>query len=159
KFLRQFQVPVSDEGFDTDFGASPVIFGRYVGACNKNGVFYALSQATMKLAWKRQVSGPAGDVAQCIATPVWNGRHLFFRTSTATIGGVGHPGSVQERQPWGQLVWATGLPNGINGSPTEDAGGVIAAGTYDFSPTPNATYLINAGTGKILRTLTTGLDF
>jgi outer membrane protein assembly factor BamB len=159
KFLRQFQVPASDEGFDTDFGASPVIFDSYVGACDKNGVFYALRQATMKLAWKRQISGPAGNVAECIASPVWNGKHLFFGTSTATIGGVHDAGSVQERAPWGQLVWATGLPNGINGSPSGDAGGVIAAGTYDFSSTPDATYLINAGTGKILRTLTTGLDY
>ena len=29
-----------------------------------------------------------------------------------------------------------------------DGGGIIAAGTYDSSKTPNATYLINASTGK-----------
>jgi hypothetical protein len=36
------------------------------------------------------------------------------------------------------------------------AGGVISAGTYDTSKTPDAEYLVNAATGKILRTLYNG---
>lgn len=159
KLLGRFQVPSSQEGFDTDFGASPVLFNGYVGACNKNGVFYALSQKTMKVAWERQVSGPAGDVAECIAAPVWNGKHLFFGTPTATAKGVHYVGSVQERDPNGQLVWITGLPNGIDGSPSMDGGGVLAVGTYDYNPTPNATYVIDAADGKILRKLAVGQDF
>ena len=159
KFLGRFQVPSSEKGFDTDFGASPVFFNQYVGACNKNGVFYALYQSTMKLAWQRQISGPAGDMAECIAAPVWNGKHLFFGTPAATIGNVSYVGSVQEHDPNGHLVWITGLPNGINGSPTMDGGGVLAVGTYDYNPTPNATYLIDAANGKILRDLVTGEDF
>jgi outer membrane protein assembly factor BamB len=159
KFLGRFQVPSSEEGFDTDFGASPVFFNEYVGACNKNGRFYALYQSTMKLAWQRQISGPAGDLAECIAAPVWNGKHLFFGTPAATIGNVSYLGSVQERDPNGHLVWITGLPNGINGSPSMDGGGVLGVGTYDYNPKPNATYLIDAANGKILRDLVTGEDF
>lgn len=37
-----------------------------------------------------------------------------------------------------------------------DGGGVIAVGTYDSSKTPNAVYLLNARTGKIVRTLIKG---
>jgi hypothetical protein len=37
-----------------------------------------------------------------------------------------------------------------------NGGGVIAVGTYDFTATPNAVYLLNAGTGEIVRTLNTG---
>ena len=37
-----------------------------------------------------------------------------------------------------------------------DAGGVIAVGTYDFTKTPNAIYLLNASTGAILRRLNRG---
>jgi outer membrane protein assembly factor BamB len=159
KYLGRFQVPSSQEGFDTDFGASPVFFDQYVGACNKNGIFYALYQSTMKLAWQRQISGPAGGNSECIATPVWNGKHLFFGTPEATIRGANYVGSIQERDPNGQLVWVTGLRNGINGSPAMDGGGVLAVGTYDTEPTPNATYLIDAATGKILRNLVVGEDF
>ncbi len=159
QFLGRFQVPSSEEGFDTDFGASPVFFHSYVGACNKNGTFYALYQTTMKLAWERQISGPAGGFSECIAAPVWNGTHLFFGTAAAMVGPVSYAGSVQERDPDGHLVWITGLPNGINGSPTMDGGGVVAVGTYDNNPTPNATYLIDAANGKILRSLVMGEDF
>lgn len=159
RFLSRFQVPASEEGFDTDFGASPVLFGSYVGACNKNGVFYALRQSTMRLAWKRTVSGPAGGNEECIATPAWNGRHLFLVTPSTTIGSSTYAGSVQERDPNGALVWVTGLPNALDGSPTLDGGGVLAVGTYDVRPTPNATYLVNAANGRVLRNLVTGGDF
>jgi len=159
KFLARYQVRPSEEGFDTDFGASPVFFNQYVGACNKNGIFYALYQSTMKLAWERQISGPAGGNTECIAAPVWNGEHLFFGTPGTTIGGRSYVGSVQERDPDGQLVWITGLPNGIDGSPAMDGGGVLAVSTFDSQPTPNATYLIDAAHGKILRNLVTGEDF
>lgn len=158
RFLGRFQVPPSEEGFDTDFGASPVLFDNYVGACNKNGIFYALHQSTMKLAWERQISGPAGDVSECIASPVWNGKHLFFGTPETNLAGVSYSGSVQERDPDGKLVWFTGLPNGVDGSPTMDGAGVLAVGTYDDTSIPNAIYLLSSD-GRILRKLVAGLDF
>jgi outer membrane protein assembly factor BamB len=159
QFVGRYQISQSDEGFDTDFGASPVLFDQYVGACNKNGIFYALDQSTMKLVWKAQISGPGGGNTECIAAPVWDGNHLFFGTPAATIGSNNYTGSVQERDPDGQLLWITGLPNGIDGSPSMDGAGVLAVGTYDDQPTPNATYLIDAANGKILRNLVTGAAF
>ncbi len=159
KFLGRFQVPSDQEGFDTDFGASPVVFDQYVGACNKNGIFYALSQATMKVAWDRQISGPANANTECIAAPAWNGKHLFFATPATTIGGVNYVGSIQERDPDGHLIWITGLPNAIDGSPTMDGAGVLAVGTYDTNPTPNSTYVVDGANGKILRRLVIGADF
>jgi hypothetical protein len=113
----------------------------------------------MKLAWRRQVSGPAGGNEECIATPVWNGQHLFFVTPATTIGPSSYTGSVQERDPSGALVWITGLPNALDGSPTLDGSGVLAVGTFDDQPTPNATYLLDAANGRILLNLVTGGDF
>lgn len=159
KFLGRFQIPPSQEGNDTDFGASPLLFGSYVGACNKNGVFYALSQTTMKLAWQRQISASDYKLEACIATPVWNGKHLFFVTPATTIRGTSYGGSVQERNPNGSLVWVRGLPDGLDGSPTLDGGGVLAVGTYVNHTTPDATYLLNAANGAVLRNLVTGSDF
>jgi outer membrane protein assembly factor BamB len=159
RFLARYQISSSDEGFDTDFGASPVLFNGLVGACNKNGIFYALRQSTMRLTWKRTVSGPAGGNEECIATPVWNGKDLFFGTPAVAYGNGTYEGSVQERSPTGALKWITQLPNAIDGSPTLDGSGVIAVGTFDSTSTPNATYLVDAATGTVLRNLITGADF
>ena len=40
-----------------------------------------------------------------------------------------------------------------------NGGGVIAVGTYDSSSTPNASYLLSARTGRIIRLLVRGTDF
>jgi hypothetical protein len=67
---------------------------------------------------------------------------------------------VQERNPaTSALIWQTGLPNGVTGSPTMNGAGVIAVGTYDFTDNWNYTYLIDAATGKIIRRLVKGRDF
>ena len=48
------------------------------------------------------------------------------------------------------------LPNAVLGTPSLDGAGVLAVGTYDFTTKPNAIYLVNAATGRIIRTLLTG---
>jgi outer membrane protein assembly factor BamB len=157
KLLSAWQVPAAQA---LDFGGSPVIFGPYVGACNKNGIFYALRQQTMRLAWERRVGATEEPVAECLAAPVYDGRYLYLAGPKATISGKRFRGSIQKRLASnGSLVWQTGLPEGVVGSPTMDGGGVVAVGTYDDGPTPNATYLVDAATGKILRNLVSGWDF
>jgi outer membrane protein assembly factor BamB len=159
--LGAFQVPAAEEEGDGDFGASPTVFGSYVGACNKNGIFYALHRSTMTLAWEARIGAKSSSTvrAECSAAADYNGHDLFFGGTATTIGGTAYRGSVQERNPvTGALVWATGLPNGVIGSPSMDAGGVLAVGTYDNSGTPNAVYLVNTATGAIIRTLYTGSD-
>jgi len=157
KLLGKFQIPASEVISDGDFGASPVLFEGLVGACNKSGWFYVLQQSTMKLAWKDKVSGGSDPVTGCVAAPVFDGHHLFIATTAVRIGKVSYRGSIQERDPaTGKLVWETGLPNGVVGSPTMDGGGVLTVSTYDISPAPNATFLVDASTGKILRRLVVG---
>jgi outer membrane protein assembly factor BamB len=160
KLLGSFRVPASEVIFDSDFGASPVIFGRYVGACDKNGIFYAVKQSSMKIAWHKRVSGSASPTSACIAAPAYDGQHLFTAGVARTIRGVAYRGSIQERDPSnGSLIWQTGLPDAVIGSPSLDGAGVLAVGTYDSSSAPCATYLVRASTGKILRRLVVGLDF
>jgi outer membrane protein assembly factor BamB len=153
KLLDRFQIPKSQVTHDADFGASPTLFGPYVGACDKNGIFYALKQSTMTLAWEQQV-----DAGFCIAAAVWNGQDLYLGTTSITINGTAYGGSIQERSPAsGTLLWETGVPDGVFGSPTMDGGGVIAAGTYGPSTTA-AIYLVSAATGQIVQTLALGAD-
>jgi polyvinyl alcohol dehydrogenase (cytochrome) len=162
KLLGSFQIPAAQVTYDGDFGGSPVFFGNLVGACDKNGIFYALNSATMKVVWEQRIGAPSNGVtySQCSAAPIYNGTDLYFAGPAVTINGTTYQGSVQERMPSdGKLVWETGLPNGVIGSPTLDGGGVIALGTYDTTSTPNETYLVDAATGKILRTLVKGTDF
>jgi len=159
RLLGAYKVPVADVSHDGDFGASPVLFGKYVGACNKNGIFYAVRQSTMELAWKQRIGAPSGlyKSGACLATPVYDGKDLYFGGNATTLGG-GSFGSVQERSAaTGALIWETGLPGGVMGSPTMDGGGVIAVPAY--SPGTTGIYLVNAATGVVIEQLMTGGTF
>jgi outer membrane protein assembly factor BamB len=150
--MGRYQVPADDVARDGDFGASPEIFGGFVGACNKNGIFYALRQSTMKLVWKQRIghtTGAGPKWGACLAAPVYNGKDLYFAGNGTAIHGVFSYGSVQERSPsTGALIRKTPLPGGPMGSPTMDGAGVIAVGTYATGTT--GVFLINAATGAIL---------
>ncbi len=164
KVLGSFQVPAAQVGEDSDFGASPIVFGKYVGACNKNGIFYLLNQSTMTVRWERRIGVPAykGTTGQCIATPAYNGKFLYFGGNQVTISGMTYGGSVQERQPGsGKLEWEVGLPGGVDGSPSMDGGGLLAVPTYyaGSKTTANGLYLMKASSGRIVRILVQGTEF
>jgi outer membrane protein assembly factor BamB len=157
--VAKFRPPASQLGFDRDFGASPTRFGTLVGACNKNGIFYALHVPSMKLAWERRVAISPGSTGRstCIAASAYDGSSLYVGATATSIGGKTFAGSVRRLNPaTGKVLWATGLPNGVLGAPTLDGAGVLAVGTYGSTTTPNAVYLLNANTGKILATVITG---
>jgi outer membrane protein assembly factor BamB len=157
--LGSFTVPNSQLGGDSDFGSSPTIFGPYVGACNKNGIYYALDRATMQPVWETQIGDKSNSAnpAQCSAAAIYDGQHLYMAGDPTTINGVSYRGSVLEMDPsTGAILWQTGLPDSAIGSPTLNGGGVLAVGTYDFTTTPNAFYLVNAADGQILTTLSSG---
>jgi outer membrane protein assembly factor BamB len=80
-----------------------------------------------------------------------------LRRDPTAINGIAYRGSVRRVDPaTGDFLWQTGLPNSVLGAPSMNGGGVIAVGTYDFTATPNAVYLLDATTGHIVRTLNTG---
>jgi len=159
-------VPVDERGKDSDFGGSPTLYSAniggshptsLVGACNKNGIYYVWRAARLSKGpvWTYRVndetSGP------CLAAAIWDGSHLVVGGTATTIDGTSYGGSVQELDAaTGAVVWQTGLPTYVIGSPTEDGAGVIGVGTYDMGQgNPNAAYLLDAGTGEILNTLST----
>jgi polyvinyl alcohol dehydrogenase (cytochrome) len=157
--LASFTVPNSQLSGDSDFGASPTIFGSDVGACNKNGIFYALDRATMHVAWQARIGAKSSSAspAQCSAAAIYDGSNLYLAGDPTTINGVSYRGSVLKMDPsTGAILWQTGLPNSAIGSPSLNGGGVLAVGTYDYTTTPNAFYLVNAANGTILGTLLSG---
>jgi outer membrane protein assembly factor BamB len=171
KLLASFQVPKAQITGDGDFGASPTLFNAnirgtltpMVGACNKNGIYYALNRSTMKEVWQRRISvKSSGKIrAECLAAAAFDGHHLFMAGPETTIGGKTYRGSIERLNPAnGAIGWITHLPNGVMTSPSINASDIVAVGTYDNTKTANATYLFNAATGAQLARLNSGaVDF
>ena len=162
-------VPATQRLGDSDFGSSPTLFDaplagtrtRMVGACNKNGVFYAFRAQNVAAGpvWQRKV-GTARSINgrdSCLAAAIWDGARLIVPSNQTKIGATTYNGSLRGLVPaTGAVVWERGLPSNVLGTPSENASGVIAAATYDLTGGTVATYLLNAATGSILATIPTG---
>ena len=152
---------------DADFGASPTIFSAnlngtatpMVGACNKNGIYYAFRQGDLHdgPVWQQRIADAYGtktNPGPASATPRPSGmaRSLIEAGGNATvINGVTYQGSVQSLNPaTGTPVWQTGLPGEVIGSPAEDGAGVVAAPVYQSSTGNLGVYLLSAASGAIL---------
>lgn len=165
RFRQAWQVPGA-AGHDWDFGSSPTLFTptgvpAAVGACNKNGVYYALGANPLGSSplWALTVGIPyvGGAAPMCIASSVWDGRAgtMYIGGDNTTVGGVSYGGSIGEVNPaMGRYVWHTGLPCSVQGTPSLDSAGVLAVGTYTCprSVRPGA-YLVDASTGAVLESL------
>jgi outer membrane protein assembly factor BamB len=155
--VGKYVVPTAALPGDSDFGASPTLFSAtvggtttpMVGACNKNGHFYAVNAATMTLAWDFKLDRGRGP---CLGAAIWDGKRLFVAGNQATVHGTAFLGSVRHMNPaTGKAIWSTGLPNGgVLASPSLDGAGVIAAATYQPSGGKNGLYLLDSKTGDIL---------
>jgi hypothetical protein len=166
KLLQAWRAP-GTAGQDWDFGSSPTLFGGTggqsdVGACNKNGVYYALGANPLSSSplWALRVGVPAsmtGPVNWCNSSSVWDAAAgmMYIGANNTTIGGVKYGGSISEVNPaTGSYVWHTGLSCAVEGTPSLDSAGVLGVGTYSCpgSGHPGA-YLINASTGAVLTSL------
>jgi polyvinyl alcohol dehydrogenase (cytochrome) len=168
KLLQAWQAPgTAGHGHDWDFGSSPTLFGGTglppdVGACNKNGLYYALAANPLgsTTLWTDTIGAPAQGSSSCIASAVWDGPAgaLYIGGDGTTIGGTAYGGSVRQVNPaTGNFIWQTGLPCGVMGTPSLDSAGVLAVGTYSCAqPNLPGAYLINAATGAILKVLLVG---
>jgi polyvinyl alcohol dehydrogenase (cytochrome) len=167
---ESWQVPAATRGADADFGASPTLFTatlsgtstKMVGACDKNGFFYAFRATNVAAGyvWRTQIGQGQGfsGTKACLDAAIWDGSHLFVGGPATTINGVAYGGSIAMLDPaTGSVLWRTGLPSNVLGSPSANASGVIAAATYNpTTGATNATSLLDATNGNILATLQTG---
>jgi outer membrane protein assembly factor BamB len=162
-----WQVPAGQHGSDSDFGGSPTLFSavlsstptQMVGACNKNGTYYAWRQGNLHAGpvWQRDVGAPYTSGPQCDAAAVWDGKRLFVAANQTTISGQAFAGSIRMVNPaTGAYLWERGLTAAPIGTPTLDGAGVLAVTEYAKS---GQLVLINAATGSVLRTISTGPDF
>ncbi|HEX3426229.1 MAG TPA: PQQ-binding-like beta-propeller repeat protein [Acidimicrobiales bacterium] len=167
--IDSFQIPKAQlPGSDNDFGGSPTSFAasidatptQLVGACNKNGVYYALNQANFAAGpvWTMKVGDAfptdPNQPGQCDAAAAWDGVDLYIGGNGTTINGKTVVGSISQVNPaTGVPIWRTGLPGEVIGSPSLDGAGVVAAPMMGSS-SGNGVALVNASTGAILTTLT-----
>jgi outer membrane protein assembly factor BamB len=149
---------VTTETTDSDFGGSPTIFTAtirgirtpMVGACNKNGYYYAWKSNALSAGpvWKLKIAQHNNTTGDCDAGAIWDGANLYVGGPRTTIGGISYRGSMRKLDPaTGATVWATGLPEAIMTSPTLDGAGAIAAASFDTSSSTNTGFLIDRGTG------------
>ena len=161
--LDFWQLPTSQQVRDADFGASPTLFTAdlrgiatpMVGACNKNGFYYAFRQDDLAAGpvWQQRITRAyVGGAPQCDAAAIWDGHELIEGGGDITvINGTSYPGSVRALDPsTGVPLWQTGLPGTILGSPTEDGAGVVAAQTYSSPTGQLGVFLLSASNGSIL---------
>jgi len=156
--LAGWQVP-GVTGENLDFNASPTLFTAgttpMVGACNKNGVFYAFRQADLSApAWTQRlgVSEPSPGLF-CGGSAAYDGTKLYV--------GANQPpnkpssGSGYRLDPTtGRVDWYTGLGNGpVLGSPSVDGSGVLAIPTFNQAASTGAVYLVDKSNGTILKKL------
>jgi outer membrane protein assembly factor BamB len=143
---------------DSDFGGSPTIFTAkiggvttaMVGACNKNGFYYAWKTNALSAGpvWKVKIAGHAHSTGNCLAGAIWDGTNLYEAGPSTTINGTSYRGSIRKLDPaTGATIWATGLPEAIMTTPTLDGAGAIAATSFDTTSATNTACLINASTG------------
>ena len=161
-------VPPKDRVPDSDFGASPGLWSAdiqgtatpMVGACNKNGDFYALKASNLSAGpvWVAPIGDPYGSGhGQCDAAPLFDGTNLYLASNGTTINGTHYDGSVREINPaTGAIVWQTGLTGALFGTPGMDGAGVIAAASFGSSTGKNGLFLINAANGHLLATISYG---
>jgi polyvinyl alcohol dehydrogenase (cytochrome) len=161
-------VPPAQRVPDSDFGASPGIWTatiggtptEMVGACNKNGIFYAFRAADIDAGpvWKKRIANPfTTGPGECDAAPLWDGTHLYLASSGTVIHGTGYDGSVEEVNPaTGAFIWQRGVTGAIIGTPAMDGSDVIAAASYVSPTDQNGVWLINDTNGKILETISYG---
>jgi outer membrane protein assembly factor BamB len=157
--VGSWTVPVAQQGFDADFGATPTLFNGViggkseplVGAVNKNGIFYAFQRDALASGpvWSTKIANGGDsppDGTGDVATAAFDGTKLY-------VGGGASPtcaGSVNALNPaTGALVWQHCYTDGfVLGGVTGTSGGVVAVGEG------NNINVLSAANGASLYTFT-----
>ena len=158
-------------GADLDFGSSPTLFTasiggvdtNLVGACNKNGVFYAWRSAALAAGpvWQDQVGIDGTTTAgACISSAAFDlaGNALYVGANELTSTGQLVRSVVRQIDPAsGTVGWTTDLACQIFGSPTLNGTTHVLAVPMFHCTGANkpGVALLDAQTGAVLRMIAT----
>src|SRR3954447_283592 len=151
---------------DSDFGSSPVLFPAtvggattlMVGACNKNGIFYAWRRGNLAAGpvWQRTIGTPNSFPTACLGSAAYDGTSLYVASGPTTLGGQTVPGAVRALSPaTGAVRWQQRLPCGSIGTPTVDmTSHVLAVPLFACAnASAGGVVLVRTTDGTVLRTL------
>ena len=140
--IAGWAVPPSEDGLDTDFGSTPVLFNatingtprNLVGLVSKNGVFYAFDRAHVNTGplWSVRVA-VGGFCSECgdgpLGAAAWDGTSLYVGAGHTTISGQSCLGNVRALDPTtGAARWQTCLQDGFVLAPVSAVPGLLFAG-------------------------------
>jgi len=135
---------------DQDFGGSPTLFQGLVngtstplvGACNKDGRYFALRRANLAAGpvWTFRVgadNSESGGFDACLSAASFDRpahQLVIGGNRAAAIDGRAVPGSVRALNPDApaaqRVVWDNGLACNVVGSPSANGKGLVAVSTY-----------------------------
>jgi outer membrane protein assembly factor BamB len=150
---------------DYDFGSSPALFAAslggvrtlLVGACNKNGVFYAWRRANLAAGpvWQRTIGTPTTNGTPCLGSAAVDGTSLYVAAGPTTIASQPVAGAVRALDPaTGALRWERPLPCAAIGTPTVDtASHLLAVPMYGCATPADGGVALFGTDGTPLRTL------
>jgi outer membrane protein assembly factor BamB len=145
---------------DKDFGSSPTLFSAtlngaatpMVGACNKNGIYYALRSQNLAAGpvWTLQAGTTSNYPDMCITSTAWDyvGKHLYLAANSTTVSGQPAAASVRQLDPaTGAVGWQSALPCLPLVSPSLNANSSLLAVSTWCSSGESRVYVLNASTG------------
>ena len=156
-----WQVPIDQRARDTGFISSPTLFlatiagkqRQMVGACDKNGYFYALDRKNLAAGpvWADHISPSNSNPDSCIGSASYDGTTLFVPGANTTINGVACNGSVRAVDPSnGAFIWEKCMPNIVLSAPTINGAGVLGVEEFSFSTSTAGFYLLDKSNGNTL---------
>jgi polyvinyl alcohol dehydrogenase (cytochrome) len=120
-YIDSWQVPLSQQVDDSDFGATPTLFSAVmggvtrslVGVVNKNGMYYAFDRTAISHGpvWSAQIATVGGGCGpDCgdgsISSSAWDGSTLYIAGGQTTVGGTSCKGSLRAVNPAnGTFLW------------------------------------------------------
>ena len=125
--LGYWQVPVNQQGGDSDFGSTPTLFKgtiggtvtNLVGVANKNGIFYTFAREAVSNGpvWMTTLAigggNPQGGKGS-ISPAAWDGTTLYAAGGNTTINGQSCKGSLRAIDPsTGSFKWQDCFTDGI----------------------------------------------
>lgn len=156
--VGHWQVPPSQHGIDSDFGATPTLFtaatgGKsraMVGLSDKNGVYYAFNRAHIAAGpvWQARIAigGPCPECGQGAVSPsAWDGRYLYIAGGNLILNGRKCRGTLRAVRPaTGALIWRLCVPYGAVLGAVTAVPGVVVVGSS------RRLLAVNARTGATL---------
>lgn len=147
-----WQVPLSEQSPDGDFGSTPVLINEKgapatVAAINKNGMLYDWYQSNLTLRWEHRISIQTYDV---VANVAFGGGRIYAIGPSTVFEGATYNASVRAIDPQsGATLWEAGLPdyNPGYGAPLYVHGVV-------FVPDGTTLFALDSGTGRLLTSIT-----